>query len=414
MEVAEANRSTGTLRPIGGTEHFFWLANQILPVHGSFVTEIRGTTSVAQWREALDVVQARHPLLSVSVVEDAASVLHFRHTDAPIPMRVLAYDSTVDWRTEVEEELSVPFDARNGPLIRALLIHRSDGAILILSSHHSISDAKSMAFAVQDVLQVLAGRKLEPRPMLPSLEALLGLAPATSTAVTKAGGISPQAAARLPPARVDIATLSEDATASLTERARREGTSVHGALSVAMTAAGRALFEPWRERVVRLVSPVDIRARLRVADDFGLFVGATMVPFEPVVVESREAFWEAARLTKKQLKAQATIEGALHHAAALHHELQCPDLPSAAAALAARFSCEALLTNLGRLPVPVIYGDIHLVAMWPFVMVDLGGHAQVISANTLDGRLRLAHTSRSPIRHLLAAVTDLLEHVCAT
>ncbi|MBV9877440.1 MAG: hypothetical protein JO025_22115 [Verrucomicrobia bacterium] len=53
-----------SLRPLGTFEHFFWLLDQNRPVHFALAAQVQGATEIEQWRNALDLVQRRHPLLS--------------------------------------------------------------------------------------------------------------------------------------------------------------------------------------------------------------------------------------------------------------------------------------------------------------------------------------------------------------
>ena len=69
--------------------------------------------------------------------------------------------ATSRWEREIERELATRFDARQAPLIRAVLLRQPDKSILILSAHHSIGDGLSMAFAIRDLLQALSGERLE-------------------------------------------------------------------------------------------------------------------------------------------------------------------------------------------------------------------------------------------------------------
>jgi hypothetical protein len=63
------------LRPLGSFEHLFWLIDQSHPVHFAVTAEVEGDISPRDWRQALDRVQDRHPLLNVSI-EGANGLLH--------------------------------------------------------------------------------------------------------------------------------------------------------------------------------------------------------------------------------------------------------------------------------------------------------------------------------------------------
>lgn len=120
--------------------------------------------------------------MSVAIVGEPRSVPYFQQTSsARIPLRVIHDDPTARWEEEVAAELAKPFVAADAPLIRAVLIHADQDAALILVAHHAIADGMSLAYAIRDILGVLAGDILAPLPATPSADDLL-LAARSSTA----------------------------------------------------------------------------------------------------------------------------------------------------------------------------------------------------------------------------------------
>jgi hypothetical protein len=109
------------LRPLGTFEEFFWLIDQNRPVHFALAARVQGPTTVGRWRGALDLVQRRHPFFSVCIEKNGKSAPHFRQEKAaPIPLRVVQGNNAVQrWESEMERELSIPFNARQAPLVRA-------------------------------------------------------------------------------------------------------------------------------------------------------------------------------------------------------------------------------------------------------------------------------------------------------
>ena len=76
-----ANKSTLQCREIslsshansGSIERMLWLRDQDHCNHFSMAAEIRGHTTVTMWRNALDQLQRRHPLLNVFIGMDQNS-----------------------------------------------------------------------------------------------------------------------------------------------------------------------------------------------------------------------------------------------------------------------------------------------------------------------------------------------------
>jgi hypothetical protein len=167
------------IRPLGTMERSLWLFDHTHPTHFALAAEIEGPTTLAAWRSALDAVQLRHPFFSVCIEEDEKGSLSFRRVaGTQIPLRVVSTkNATSRWEREIERELATRFDARQAPLIRAVLLRQPDKSILIFSAHHSIGDGLSMSFAIRDVLRALSGERLESLPALACMEQLFGLPP---------------------------------------------------------------------------------------------------------------------------------------------------------------------------------------------------------------------------------------------
>jgi hypothetical protein len=63
QQELQAADTTTVLRPLGSFEEFFWLIDQNRPLHFALAAQVQGPTTVGRWRDALDLVQRRHPLL---------------------------------------------------------------------------------------------------------------------------------------------------------------------------------------------------------------------------------------------------------------------------------------------------------------------------------------------------------------
>src|SRR5262249_31109003 len=112
-----------TFRPLGALEHLFWLYDQNRAVHFAVTALVSGRTNPRDWRKALDRLQKRHPLMSVSIQGQPGSVPVFHRADAhPIPLRIVEDEPERRWEAEVGEELATPFKPSEAPLIRAVLI----------------------------------------------------------------------------------------------------------------------------------------------------------------------------------------------------------------------------------------------------------------------------------------------------
>ena len=162
-------------RSLGALEHLFWLIDQNRPVHFAVTALISSDASARDWRRALNRLQKRHPLMSVCINGEPGSIPSFNQSDAPIPLRIVEDEPEPRWELEVGEELAIPFDPSQAPLIRAVLIQGARDAAFMLVAHHSIADGLSLAYAIRDTLDALAGRFLRPLPWLPSQDDMMNV-----------------------------------------------------------------------------------------------------------------------------------------------------------------------------------------------------------------------------------------------
>jgi len=89
------------------------------------------------------------------------------------------------------------------------------------------------------------------------------------------------------------------------------------------------------------------------------------------------------------------------------------DVGGAAQVLAQGFSCEVLLSNLGRPTVQFDSGSLTLKAMsGPSVLMGFDG-GQTVGVTTANDSLCLLHTSFTPIPSLLPRVAQILQLACA-
>jgi NRPS condensation-like uncharacterized protein len=415
-----ATESKKEVRALGAREQMFWLMNQKHPVHLTVTAEVKGITKAQNWRDALDAVQKRHPILSTSIKRNEEGQPALYQVDAaPIPLRVVDGSAQEHWELELDREMALPFTPEQAPLIRTVLIHKPQSAVLIMIAHHSIADGMALVFLIRDLLQVLSGEQIEAFSFSSSGEELLNKlpkreeivqaeasqagAPAAEPALYREGdGLAPRASAR---------KLDESLTAALRERARREGTTVQGALCAALVLAGRKTSSTWRKQSVRVMSPVNARAHLRAGEACGLYLGAgAMIPFQP---SDSSDFWELARFAKQKISRSQTLQSL---SASLHglEAIMTKDInvETAAQIAAGAFARELMVSNLGQMPYESEFGPLKLEAVWgPTALQGLEGE-QNVGVATTNGAIRLLHASYSLIPDLLENAELILRAAC--
>jgi NRPS condensation-like uncharacterized protein len=420
VSIMPAIESKAEVRALGAREHMFWLMDQKHPVHLTVTAEVKGVTKAQSWRNALDAVQKRHPILSTSIKRNEEGQPALYQVDAaPIPLRVVDGRVQEHWELELDREMALPFTPEQAPLIRTVLIHKPESAVLIIIAHHAIADGMALVFLIRDLLQVLSGeqieafsfsssgeellKKLPKREEIVQAEALQARAPATEPALYREDdGLAPRASAR---------KLDENLTAALRERARREGTTVQGALCAALVLAGRKTSSTWRKQSVRVMSPINARAHLRAGEACGLYLGAgAMIPFRP---GDSSDFWELARFAKQKISPSQTFQSlsaSLHGLEAIMTKDM--DVETAAQISAGAFARDLMVSNLGQMPYESEFGKLKLEAVWgPTALQGLDGEQNVGIATT-NGAIRLLHASYSLIPHLLENAELILRAAC--
>jgi Condensation domain len=332
------------LRPLGAFEELYCLIDQDFPINGALAAQITGRTTVQQWRDALDAVQQRHPLLSACIDTTFNRVPHFRRVASQrIPLRVVTSPGA-QWQQEVAEEVNAPFTPDQAPLFRAVLLHQETHCTFILSSHHAVCDGSSRIFLLRDILLALSGHALEALPLAPSREVLFGAQQRTSTEP----GLPSFAAQRPAMPHVEGIRLTTEQTTALQRRAREEGVTIHAAISAALTIAGRAIDDSWRNNPLRIMSPAEIRDILGLKDRCMVSFGGGEISIAP---GGSMTFWELARFAKDGLAAVKSREN-ISRMVDLQSTAVSSNLTVDQALQLKRnaFNAQVMFSNLGRLP----------------------------------------------------------------
>jgi hypothetical protein len=383
-----------------------WQADRAAPLNITMVAEITGPLPDARLRQALNAVQARHPHLRSRILVEHG-IPTFVPCEHPLPLRMAAAPDT-GWIEELEREINTPLDAESGPLLRCVRFRGGGTTTLLLTLHHSIGDGMSGVYLTRDLL--LAASSEEPivfprlAPVAPIEDRLLGPSPNLKASFVLLRELWNIFAHRRPVRlRVDRKVAVWDRRTrvvhvhfeapfadKLTERARAERTTIHAALSAAMILAVLADASAKRATGVVFGSAVNLRKYLSPAvdDDIGFF--ASMLPFR-AAVHPEAPFWELARIVRKSL-ADYVGWGVLGIALRFTPLIQFAfgGIRAAPRALAARWADKVPttsgLTNLGRLPLPTVFGPVRLEALHFAVSPSAFGEF-LATATGLHGRI---------------------------
>jgi hypothetical protein len=404
------------VRSLGSLEHLFWLWDQHRCVHFAVTALISGEASLRDWRRALDRMQKRHPMLSVCIDGEPGSIPSFHQVAAArIPLRIVEDEPELRWEAEAAEELATPFNPSRAPLIRAVLIRGARDAAFMLVAHHSIADGLSLAYAIRDTLDALAGRFLRALAWLPSQDEMMQVSERPVNGHEPDQAASPMPAVYRSPdnarPRIKGLRLSPGLTSRLRDRARQERTTVHGALCAALVLASRDESATWREGSLRILSPINARLLLGAGESCGLFLGAAMNVFDRQAVD----FWDIARDARNGVAANQTIATIAAHFSAFRQVVgNGADAATVAEFAAQAFACEFLLTNLGSLSFDRQFGPVTLKAMFgPAVVMGFEGH-QTMGVTTVNGALCLLQIGHTPPDGLLEKIKIVLAEACST
>jgi len=415
LEVAPAQSVNATkLRNLDTFEELFWLLEQSAPLFHAVVAKVNGTTTIEQWKEALDAIQIRYPLLSASIRKVPGKRPFFEKVwGVSMPLRIAPLTDSLVLEEEMEKELQHPFGDGSSPLTRATLFHAPDRSVLMFATHHSSLDGKSHLLLVQDSLASVAGEDLgEPLEVQPGLGQLLGLPdPAEYGKTLEGRSVAPEdgAIVELPEVRVQRLQLSVEETEALLKRAKEEGTTVHSALVAALTLAGKRYSEKWKMGPVRCSSPIDMRKSLGIPDVAGMLVSTHRAP---VLTPDGASFWDIARAVRKDMLPAQSIDGARHILSALSSmttdELSARDLYWSV--LNGPRAHELMVTNYAGYQVRKEYGGLKIENLFtgsPSVTPAL----QKVSVLTVNGRLGMTLVARDIFPTLLEDAREILTRV---
>jgi hypothetical protein len=412
MSISHAHAET--VRELGAFERSIDLYMHRNPVQFSLVAEIDRKVSEQTLARALREVQARHPLLRVSV-DRRAPRARYRWAERPVGVETAAEGTP--WQAVVAGEQTRPIAPEPGPLLRTVLIPAETGSVIVLTFAHQITDGIGGMRVVADLVAALdgdeegglGGEPASEGDVPPSQEALLGALDAATPTVgpprdelTDASGELARFSGRAP--HVSALALQRGPTARLVSRCRTEGVSVHATLC----AAASTVFHRAGRTRVRVLSPIDLRRAAGLPDAVAnRFAGARTAS------EASRAgdFWELARHHHRALEHQRAPGVLKAGSEALHrHPPATPE--EAEAMMTAVTAADIQITNLGVVEAPA-HGRTRLTALWgPAQTTQLRGE-HVLGVATLGGRLRLTELTHDPVAVLLPDLATVLAQSCA-
>jgi hypothetical protein len=385
---------------LGSSERFFVSLRALAPTNLARVIALEGVLPTQRLAWALRQLQARHPLLRAEVERDRFVHRSLEHAP-PLILRSEPRRDELHWQRALPRLLDTQLRA---PLeLHYLLGEFGQRSELILVADHAISDGVSINSLCAELLALCAQQTPRPpRPLRPVLERMLPAYAPGQRARAFTGSLLRMARfaiRRRAPRALSTAylytELSEAATTRLVERARKEQTTVTGALLAAVARGRRSA----------LSVPVNLRPHLPElsAEDLGNYTSATYLEARP-----EPDFWSSARALKRSL-AQAVVPDQLLAATSLVYRT------GALFVRRQRPLAQAMISNSGLVPLARDYGAFRPVAFYTGTSAPMLSADYAFFCNTLHGKLTLnmiyapQGVTRSEAERTLALVRSALE-----
>ncbi|MFC0430431.1 non-ribosomal peptide synthase/polyketide synthase [Kutzneria buriramensis] len=159
--IPRADRSSAL--PLSYAQQRLWFLDELRPGESEYnsavALRLSGDLDVPALTAALEALVLRHESLrtTVSVVDGVAVQKIADAVD--VPLRMVEEPAELD--QVLADEYSRPFDLREGPLLRALLVRlAAEDHVLLLTAHHVVTDGASMGIMIDELGRLYGGADL--------------------------------------------------------------------------------------------------------------------------------------------------------------------------------------------------------------------------------------------------------------
>ena len=273
-------------------------------------------------KKALKLVQQRHPMLQVYIVESEDELYFESKGITEIPLQVIYKKDDNDVIKIAEKELHTKFTKDKKPLCRLILSsdQNANTSEIVITFHHGIVDGISCMSFIDDLLFYC--QQINDRQDIPQVETLDFLPPIENiinyNIVNQINNKNNQVNNKeiTPPAQLIIEgkasanersskmlprMLSQENTKILIEKCRQEKTTVHGAICAALLFAAAKSLSIDKQINFSYGSPINLRkycAPQITNQNLGCFISA--LGFNQLV-EYNTIFWDLARECKSKV-----------------------------------------------------------------------------------------------------------------
>jgi hypothetical protein len=409
------------IRDLGIYERLFYLCSLDHLKNFCVAADIEGDLPPETLPAIFALLQRKHPLLNAEIHDRSAyggrpgPAFYECGRSIDVALRPLIDDD--DWMQEAERQLELRFDPAAGPLMRATVFHRPGRAQVILTFHHAIADGMSGAFILRDLMTALSGQPIGTLPARPPSETLLVRHPEfhrscdtrqpqklDADALRAIGAEASRQANHAARPKITAVTLDKAFTRRLQDSARAQGTTVHGALAAAEVLSAN---EHRPGIPCTIVSPLDLRDMLGVDDGTcGVYVGVSR---HIHLAGNGETFWTLARQATDEIALAKTITATSSFVKSIMANVPATATPDIAVGLMAARHRDAMISNLGRLSLRQMFGNLRLSAFWGPIYHAQAPQSRFLGVATMGGCLRMVETTPAGMTPLVHSVRQWLE-----
>ncbi len=310
-------------RKLGLIENLFHIIHDLGGMIDVNIARIEGEIETNILRKALDLLQNRHPMLRVRIIELADGAYFSSQEIKKIPLRTITKTIENQWLEIAEEELHQKFSDEFTPLCRITLLKSSlsNGISEIVATfHHAITDGLSCMNFIDELLfyyqKIAAKEKISDAIALPffspieqtldqSFIDLNNIQKPESESVKKPPVPKLIIETEAPPnqrrTRLVKRILSSETIFNLKQRCKQQKTTVHGALSAAMLF-GATPISAFNEPIhLSCSSNINLRKYSKPEIDRN-YIGCFVSSVENIHTLTKNTnFWDLARECKKQV-----------------------------------------------------------------------------------------------------------------
>ncbi len=161
--------------PLSFAQQRLWFIEQMAPgnpaYHIPVALRLRGRLDVAALEDSFSELVRRHEALRTSFVSIDGEPQQSIHAPQPMPIPLLEADGDEALEQIIDEQVRLPFDLTEGPLLRLTLVRlANDDHVLVVVLHHIVADGWSMGVLGREIGALYAQRlRPEAEPALPEL-----------------------------------------------------------------------------------------------------------------------------------------------------------------------------------------------------------------------------------------------------